>query len=348
VKALVKYRPGVGNVELRDVEEPVLGPGQVKIEVGFCGICGTDLHVYHDRFRNFPPVILGHEFSGVVVDRGSGVRRIGIGDRVTVLPASAVTCGACYYCRQGKFMFCPDRRGMGHGVNGAFTRYAVVRQDQVYRVPAKIPLDVAAMCEPFAAAVHAVAETARPAGGDVVLLSGPGPIGLLCLVLLVAHGHKVLVAGTTADSLRLESAGRLGAAILIDVLQQDLLEIVRNETDGRGVDVAIECAGAAESVCNCLEALRPGGSLAQVGHFGCRVPLNYDWVAFRELEIRGSVGYTAATWDRVMRILGEGRVDLSGLISHKLPLDGWRAGFDLCESKQALKVLLRSDETAAS
>jgi L-iditol 2-dehydrogenase len=340
MKALVKFAPGEGNVGLRDVAEPVCGDGQVVIEVAACGICGTDLHVYHDRFRNYPPVILGHEFAGTVVEVGRDVTDVSPGERVTVLPASAVTCGTCSYCRQGQFMFCPQRRGMGHGINGAFTRFAVVRRDQVYRLPEHVGLDVAAMCEPFAAAVHAVVEKSRIGCGDVVLLSGPGPIGLLCLKVLAAQGHRVIVAGAGEDAIRLETARTFGAQAVVDVTRQDLSAVARDLTDGRGADVAIECAGVAASVRGCLDALRPCGQLTQVGHFGSSVELNYDHVAFKELEIRGSVGYTAATWDRVMRILAAGTIDLSDMISHRLPLDQWQDGFNLCERKEGLKVLL--------
>jgi len=156
--ALVKYQKGEGNVELRQVEEPRCGPGQVKLEIAACGVCGTDLHVLHDTFRNFPPVILGHEFAGAVVETGPGVSRVNLGDQVTVLPASAVHCGECSYCRMGSFIFCPSRRGMGHGVNGAFTRYVVIRQDQCYRIPDGWTMEEAALCEPFAATVQAVTE----------------------------------------------------------------------------------------------------------------------------------------------------------------------------------------------
>lgn len=348
MRALVKYQKGVGHVELRDMAEPRVQPNQVKIEVSHCGICGTDLHVYHDRFRNYPPVILGHEFSGTVVEIGSGIKNTVPGERVTVLPASAVTCGICYYCRQGQFMFCGNRRGMGHGVHGAFTKYVVAREDQLYKLPEGLSLEIAAMSEPFAAAVHAVLEKTPWQFGDTVLLSGPGPIGLMCLKLLVAQGCKVIVAGTSDDAVRLKLAERLGAAMAIDVMQQDLPDIVRDQTQGRGVDVAIECAGAGPSVCNCLEALRPRGTLTQVGHFGNSISVNYDWVAFKELDIHGSVGYTAATWDRVMRILGEGRIDLSDLVTHRMDLADWRSAFDLCERKEGLKVLLHYSGSPAA
>ena len=117
MQALVKYRSGRGHVDLREVSELSCAAGQVRLEVGYCGICGTDLHVERDTFRNFPPVTLGHEFCGTIVENGAGVRDFRPGDRVTVLGAAAVTCGRCAYCRRGEFMFCPDRRGMGHGVD---------------------------------------------------------------------------------------------------------------------------------------------------------------------------------------------------------------------------------------
>src|SRR5271157_4789166 len=128
MKAVMKYAPGNGNVAVMDTAEPPCGDRQVKVEVAFCGVCGTDLHVYHDTFRNYPPVILGHEFSGIVRETGTQTQGFQVGDRVTVCPASAVVCGRCEYCRQGYYMFCPVRRGMGHGVNGSFTRYVVVAE----------------------------------------------------------------------------------------------------------------------------------------------------------------------------------------------------------------------------
>ena len=156
MKALVKFAPGEGNLDVLDVDEPRCGDNQVKIEIAFCGVCGTDLHVLHDTFRNYPPVILGHECSGVVAEIGRSVSDVRVGERVTVLGATAVTCGACRYCRSGYFIFCRSRRGIGHGVNGAFTQYLVARPDQLYRIPSHFTMEEAALSEPFAEAVQAV------------------------------------------------------------------------------------------------------------------------------------------------------------------------------------------------
>jgi len=340
VKALVKHASGAGNVDILDVPEPACGDSQVRVEIAFCGVCGTDIHVLHDTFRNFPPVILGHEFSGTVAEIGRSVKGVRIGERIAGLGASAVACGQCQYCLAGNFIFCADRRGMGHGVNGALTRYVILRPDQLYRVPEHLPLDEAAMSEPFAAAIQAVTEVTDTRIGDVVLVSGPGPIGLLCLKLLVAEGIKTIVAGASGDDVRLNTALRIGAADVINVGERSLSDAVCEHTDGRGFDVAFECAGHASSVRGCVEALRPLGKYTQVGICGGEIQFPMDQVFYKQLTMQGSICYTAKTWDRMMKIFAQGRIRLGDLLSAKLPISEWRKAFDLCIEKQAVKVLM--------
>jgi L-iditol 2-dehydrogenase len=340
MKALVKHAPGVGNVDILDVEEPSCGPNQVKVEVAFCGVCGTDIHVLNDTFRNYPPVILGHEIAGKVVEIGAHVTGVTLNDPVTCLGATAVTCGRCQYCISGNFIFCSKRRGMGHGVNGGFARYVIVRPDQLYRLPADLPLEEAAISEPFAAAIQAVTELTEVRIGDTALVSGPGPMGLLCLKLLVAEGVKTIVAGAAGDEGRLDAALRFGAAAIVNVGNRNLANTIRETTDGIGVDVAFECSGHESSVRGCIEALRPMGQYTQVGICGRDILFPMDQVFFKQLKVTGSVCYTARTWDRMMKIYEQGRVRLSDLISSKLPISEWRTAFDLCTQKQALKVLM--------
>ena len=340
MKALVKYASGEGNVELLEVDEPRCGEDQVKLEIAFCGICGTDIHVLHDTFRNYPPVILGHEFSGTVVEVGRKVTNATVGERVAGLGATAVTCGQCEYCRSGYFIFCANRRGMGHGVDGAFTRYVVMRPDQLYRIPQNFSLDEAAMSEPFAAVVQAVTEIARVRTGETALVSGPGPMGLLCLKLLVAEGIKTIVAGAGADQERLSAALRIGATAVINVAQQNLNEAMREHTGGVGVDVAFECAGHPGSVRGCLESLRPMGRYTQVAICGQDIQFPIDLIFYKQLTMSGSVCYTARTWERMMKIYAEGRVRLNDLISTRLPLSEWQTAFRLCDEKKAIKVLM--------
>lgn len=344
MKALVKYASGDGHVDVLDVEEPECGDSQVKLEIAFCGICGTDLHVLHDTFRNYPPVILGHEFAGTVVEVGRNLNgAVKIGERVAGLGATAVTCGKCEHCRSGYFIFCPHRRGMGHGVDGAFTRYVVMRPDQLYRIPEHFTLEEAAISEPFAAAVQAVTEFSRVRIGDTAVISGPGPIGLLCLKLLVAQGVKTIVAGTTGDADRLRAAEAFGAAEVVNVQERPLREAVRDLTDGSYADVAFECAGNPDSVRGCLESLRPMGQYMQVAICGQDIQFPIDQIFYKQLTISGSVCYTARTWERMMKIYAEGRIRLADLISDKLPLSEWQRAFALCRDRQALKVLIHPE-----
>jgi L-iditol 2-dehydrogenase len=340
MKALVKFAPGDGNVDIREVEEPPCGPGQVKVEVAFCGVCGTDIHVLHDTFRNYPPVILGHEFAGTVVEMGHNLPGITLGEKVACLGATAVTCGRCLYCISGNFIFCANRRGMGHGVNGGFARYVVMRPDQLYRLPVNLPLDEAALSEPFAAAVQAVTELTNVRIGDTALVSGPGPMGLLCLKLLVAERVKTVVAGAPGDDSRLEAALRFGAAAVVNVGERTIADAAREHTDGLGFDVAFECAGHESSVRGCLETLRPMGQYTQVGICGREIQFPIDQVFFKRLKLVGSVCYTAQTWDRMMRIFAQGHVRLNDLVSTKLPISEWRQAFELCTARRGLKVLM--------
>jgi L-iditol 2-dehydrogenase len=348
MKALVKYAPGNGNVDILDVEEPSCGENQVKVEVAYCGVCGTDIHVLHDTFRNYPPVILGHEFAGTVVEVGRNVERVTPGERIAGLGATAVTCGQCQYCLSGYFIFCSNRRGMGHGVNGALARYVVLRPDQLYRIPEGFALEEAALSEPFAAAVQAVTEITQVRIGDTVLVSGPGPIGLLCLKLLVAEGVKTIVAGLAGDGARLDAARRFGAAAVVNVGERNLMDAVREYTGGIGVDVAFECAGHDSSVRGCLESLRPMGHYTQVGICGRDIEFPIDQIFYKQLTMRGSICYTARTWDRMMKIYAQGRVRLNDLVSTKLPISDWRTAFELCTDKKALKVLLYPDGTVSN
>jgi L-iditol 2-dehydrogenase len=344
MRALVKYAPGNGNLDIRDMPEPVCGPNGVKLEVGACGLCGTDLHVMHDTFPNYPPVILGHEFAGTVVETGKEVKGVKAGDRVAVLGATAVTCGQCEYCLSGYFIHCNNRRGMGHGVNGAFAKYSVIRPDQAYKVPDNFSMAEASLSEPFATAVQAVGEITDVRPGDVALVSGPGPIGLLCLKLLAGMGIRTLMAGAKGDEYRLEAAKKFGAYEIIDVSRTPLKEAVMAHTKGRGVDVAFECAGHPSSARGCIDSLRPLGTLTQVGVYGREIEFPIDQLFMKQITIRGSRCYTPNTWARMMRIFDQGMVRLDDLITDQLPLSQWQKAFSMLENREGLKVVLTPDE----
>lgn len=344
MKALLKTKPGIGNVDLLDISEPDCPKDRVKVEVAYTGICGTDLHILHDTFKSYPPVIMGHEFSGIVCEVGEQIKNVKVGDRVAVLGSTAVTCGTCHYCKTGHYMFCEERRGMGHGVDGSFTKYVVVREDMIYSIPDNVSLEEAALSEPLACAVQAIEELTAIQVGDTVLLSGPGPIGLICLSLLALKGCKVIVAGTSADSMRLDIAKELGADIIVNVNHEDLQEVVRRETNGQGVDVTVECAGAATSISSCLTAVKKLGKHIQVGIAGRDITIDYDTILYKQIQLYGSLAHSMKTWTRVMKILEQKKVNLEPIITHKLPLSSWQEAFEMCEEKKCGKVLLSHDE----
>jgi len=229
---------------------------------------------------------------------------------------------------------------MGHGVNGAFTRYVVMRPDQLHRIPTNFCLDEAALSEPFAAVVQAVTEITHVRIGETTLVSGPGPMGLLCLKLLVAEGIRTIVVGATGDQERLDAALQIGAAAMVNIGERSLSDAIKAYTARVGVDVAFECAGNPASVRGCIESLRPMGSYTQVAI--CRQDIHFpiDLIFYKQLTMSGSVCYTTRTWERMMRIYAEGRVRLNDLITTKLPISEWRTAFQLCDEKKAIKVLM--------
>jgi L-iditol 2-dehydrogenase len=339
MKAVMKTRPGAGNVELRDVPEPQPGPGQVRIAVAVAGICGTDIHILREEFPSRPPVVLGHEFSGRIDRLGAGVDGLAVGELVVAMPA-AIRCGRCRYCLTGDVLMCEHRRSIGHGVNGAFASYVVVPADMVHRLPPALDLRHAALAEPTAVAVHAVSERARVTAGDTVLVSGVGPIGLLVLQVVRAHGGRVLAAGTARDGRRLDLARRLGAETVVNVDGQDLVAAARAWSGGDGVDVAFECAGAGRSLDACLAALRRIGTLVQVGLMGRRIECDYEQVAMHELTVAGTYGSSMMSWPRALALLAQGVVQADPMISDVLPIGAWEEGFRKTAAQESIKVLL--------
>lgn len=342
MKALVKIAPGPGNVQLMDVPDPDYGENEIKVKIAYAGLCGTDLHVYNDTFRNYPPVILGHELSGVVEAAGSRVKQFVQGDRVTILGSSKIVCGHCEYCKTGYYMFCSTRRGMGHGTNGGFTKYVVAREDMLFKIPYTMSLKEAAISEAFASSVQAVEEVAHLVAGDTVLITGPGPIGLMCLLLTAAKGIKTYVAGTSSDSERLSIANGMGA-VSVDIQQEDLAARIMGDTKGRGVDAVFECSGSPAAITSAIPLVRPMGQFVQMGLGATKVDLNVEQLVHRRIHLLGSVGHSMNTWEIMMRIFENGNIDLKPIITHEMPLSKWEEAFDLMRQQKALKILLYYD-----
>ena len=187
MKALVKYASGKGNVGIREMPEPTPNPGEVKVEVKFCGICGTDIHIYYDHYKSNPPVILGHEWSGEVVEVGANVRNVKVGDELQVYHQVTHVGDVDIVC-EGETALCNDRLSYGIGCNGAFAKYAVFAEKNIQRLPDNVKFRIGALTEPLAVCVKAVILVTGISAGEVVFITGPGPIGLLATQLAKVEG----------------------------------------------------------------------------------------------------------------------------------------------------------------
>lgn len=344
MKALRKLAGGEGHVELVEIPTPRPGPGQVLLKVKAVGICGTDLHIWEGRFDKVrPPVTLGHEFAGEVAGLGPGVEGWQKGQRV-VSESQASSCGTCVYCAQGQSNVCPRRLAYGYGVDGGMAEYALVRADGLHALPPSVSFSQGAMVEPLAVAVHAVLERGVVFDRGPALVSGPGPIGLLVLLVLVQAGAPVLVCGTSQDQARLELAARLGAEATVMVDSQDLGQAAEEFTQGLGFAAAWECSGAGAALSAAFKTVRRQGSVVQVGLAGGPAKVDLDQLTTKEVTLRGAFVHNRETWVRSLALLGEGALDLTPLISAEMPLSQWPKAFALSREQAGIKYLLRPGE----
>jgi L-iditol 2-dehydrogenase len=324
--------------------EPQPGPGEVRIRVEYAGICASDLHILNDDIAITikPPVVMGHEFSGTVDRLGDGVEEWRPGDRV-VAEASYEVCGTCRYCASGFYNLCASRKVLGYWYDGAFARYTVVPARRLHRLPDGISFRAGALIEPTACVVHGMCELIAIGYGDVVLVTGPGAIGLTALQIAKAAGAQVIVSGTADDRARLELAARLGADATVDVTADDLSRTVNDLTEGRGADVAVECSGNDRAVCSAIDSLRKQGQFLQLGLLGRDMQLAFDAIVYKELKVTGSLSSRDVSWKRAIELVERGKVRPELLVSGEYPLDGWEDAFRMHAGRQGLKILFRPE-----
>jgi L-iditol 2-dehydrogenase len=342
MRALVKYDLGEGNIELRDVPEPRVGKGEVKVKVDTAGICGSDLHILHGDIE-IPmkvPFVIGHEFSGVVVETGEGVTQCKIGDRVTAENSRDV-CGHCIYCRTGNYNLCSKRLATGYAFDGAFTDYCVVPEERVHILPDNVDFLTGALSDPSACAYHAVQELTRICASDRVFITGPGPMGLFSLQYAKANGAQVIVTGKDKDEGRLELAAELGADLTINVDCENPKEKIERYFNDDCVDVALECSGKEAGARLALELLRKQGKYTQIGIFGSPVNIDMDTILYKEIRIIGSFSQKYTAWKEAIRLTSLNKIKARPLITHILPLEQWKEGFSKFESGEAIKVVFR-------
>lgn len=342
MKALVKTAKGVGNLELRDVPEPTPAPNQVLIEIKAAGICGTDIHVKHDEFPYWPPVILGHEFAGEIVQVGAEVEGWKIGDRVVGEPHT-LACGTCPLCRTGNIQICSAKRSPGWGIDGAFTKYLAYPTHLLHRIPDNLSYVEAALAEPTANVVSDLLERGKVEPEDFVVVVGPGPIGLIAAQAARAEGARaVMIVGTNADeSLRLATARKLGIHHVVNLQQEDPVAKCLELTNGIGADLVVECSGAPPAIAGTVDYVRKLGRICAIGLTGKKL-VQLDWDKFQgkvcTIVFNMSTYYTS--WDRALSMLASGKVNAKEIITHQFPLDEWEQAFEAVENLSALKAVL--------
>ena len=339
MKALVKTIKGAGGVVYQDMPDPgTPPPGMILVEVKTVGICGSDIHVFHGTFMHVPPVIMGHEYVGVVVEVGAGVTRFKKGDKVSSEVATEY-CGKCFFCRSGDIQQCIDRKGMGATRHGCFAHYALVQENVTHLLPDNVDYTLGALVEPVSTCSHCIEQTGIE-GKDTVVVAGPGPIGLINMQLAKAEGAFVIVTGTSVDEERLKLAKELGADLTINVQTEDGLKIIKDVTNGYGSDVFLECSGNARSIALGIEAVRCQGKYTQMGVIGSDVTINLDRLANKEIKLTGVKAGKYSSWERAINYVQRGKVNLKKIATHEFGLDKWEDAFKVFESKQGLKILM--------
>jgi threonine 3-dehydrogenase len=342
--AISKTEPGVGHISVVEVEKPAPGPGEVLLRVAACGICGTDVHVYH--WGNFAhrmklPTVMGHEMSGVVEAVGPGVTRVRPGARVSV--ESHLPCGRCYTCHRGWSHVCPNTRYPGIDFNGGFAPYTVLPEQIVWPLPEGISTEAAAMMEPFGIAVHASLEGSGVSGLNVVV-AGCGPIGLMNIAVARALGANRILA-TDVNAMRLKMALAMGADEVVDVSSEDAAGRIAAMTRGRGADVAIEYSARPESIAMAGSSLTPGGELRLLGVPSGEFALDLEPWLFKGLVVRSLHGRRLfSSWEHATNLLLDRKVSIEPLISHRLPLREAETGFATAIAGSGVKILFRCSE----
>jgi len=339
MKAIVKTRREVG-IEVLDVETPTVGESDVLVKVAAGSLCGSDVHVYEwtPGYEWMPlPLTLGHEFAGEVVEVGSRVQNVAVGDRITALPL--MSCSRCAMCQVGKGESCAAKTVLGLTADGAFAEYVrLTAAADIYTLPPEVSYDAASLCEPLSVALNAV-ELSKLKPGQTAAVLGPGPIGLLTLQVLRAAGASlVMVAGTGADRKRLEVAERLGADVIVDVEEEDAVNRAMAPRRAR-FDLVFEATGDPRSVSQALGMVRAGGVVVLIGIHPGPAEFNPTELVRQSKSIIGAYAYTAETWKRTLALLAAGRLDVEPMITHRLPLSEAREGFELAVRKEAAKVL---------
>ncbi len=343
MQAVIKSQPAPG-LELTRTPIPAPGPREVLVQVQATSICGTDIHIYNwDRWsqgRIRPPLIVGHEFAGVIIEAGDAVRpdEPQVGDFVSA--ESHVVCGICQQCRLGQGHVCQNTQIIGVDRDGCYAEYIALPVENAWKNPADMPLPVASLQENFGNAVHTIAAT--DVRGKTVLITGCGPAGLMSIPVARAFGAEVVVA-TDLSPYRLKLAQTLGADLALNPVEEDVATRAQDAVREKGFDVLIEMSGAPSALVQGLSLLKPGGQAALLGL--APRPLNdfdlNNLVIMKGITLHGIAGRRLwETWYQMRALLAAGVIDLAPVITHEFPLSRWQEAMETMASGKSGKIVM--------
>lgn len=334
--AVVNYAPEKGAVEVREIDKPSPGKEDVLIDVSHVGVCGSDLHQWtatHSWPVNYP-VVLGHEFGGVIVETGENVTHWKIGDRV-VSETAAVIDPDNPMTRMGKYNLDPCRKGFGYGVNGAMTRFVKAPARCLHHVPDQLLFEQACLTEPCCVAYSAVVENTRLKPGDRVIILGPGTIGILCAAMAKLCGAQVAVVGLEADRHRLDIAKQYGCETIVGNAIG-----WANERDGLGADCVIDAAGVSATLMAALQLVRPNGKITKVGWGPQPLGFSLDPLVQKNITLQGSFSHNWPMWERVLNLMAVGQLDVNPVIGGIWPVTEWHTAFEKMHTGEVVKSIL--------
>ncbi|GIO20351.1 sorbitol dehydrogenase [Oceanobacillus oncorhynchi subsp. incaldanensis] len=335
MQAIVKNELGDSNIYLKNVDTPALNNNEVLIKVKYAGICGTDLHIMKDEYPHNPPVIMGHEFSGIVEKAGSECSMFKRGDRVVSITATD-TCGLCQYCRKGQLMFCKHRKSIGSHVDGAFAEYIKLPEDNLYLIPQKVTMKEAALTEPLACGVRCIIERGTINPSDRVLISGCGPIALIALQVAKTSGAECVLIGTSKDIDKFELANKLGAIEVFNIEDASSKNALYEKED---FDACIECAGASASLSTCLDLVKKQGNIIQMGIYGQKIDVDLDLLLLKEINYTNGFATEPTSFEIALKLLKQKAVNVGPLVTHCFDIEDYEQAFEKAY-KGGIKVLI--------
>jgi len=338
MKALVKSRAEPG-IWMEDIAIPTIGPNDVLIRMRKTAICGTDMHIWHwDDWakRTIPvPMAVGHEYCGEIVEVGSEVRGLAVGDRVS--GEGHITCGYCRNCRAGRRHLCRNTVGVGVNRPGCFAEYLSLPAANVFKLSPAISDDIASFFDAFGNATHTALSFSLV--GEDVLITGAGPIGVMAVAIARHVGARHIVI-TDVNPYRLDLARRMGATRAIDVRTESLEKTMQELGMEEGFDIGMEMSGVPAAFRDMLSTMHHGGSVALLGIMPKDTGIDWDQVIFKGLVMKGVYGREMfETWYKMSSMLQSG-LDISPIITHRFAIDDYRAGFETMASGQSGKVIL--------